>query len=189
MSEVEGMLHLARHVLLLALVIVCAYTDIARGKVYSFLTAPAIVIGFLLSMSLDILGGEGSQLVASLQALAIGVGIFGVVYLMRGIGGGDVVLMGAIGALAANWRMTLLAAFYAAVVGAVIGVGFLVWKKRLGEGLKQSFRLLVTFGRKPGREELKLEETFPYATAIAIGAVWAWFEFYAGVFHLGAAMI
>ncbi len=189
MSDFESVLILARHVLLFALVIACAYTDIARSKVYSSLTIPAIILGLAINAALDIHSGGAGHFGQALAGLAIGGGIFGVVYLMKGIGGGDVILMAAIGALAARWQMTLLTAFYAAVVGAVIGVAFLIWKKRLTVGLKRSLMLLVTFGRKPAREELKLEETFPYAAAIAVGAMWAWFEFYMGMFSLGAVFI
>jgi prepilin peptidase CpaA len=172
----EKVLELARHALLLATAIACAYTDVARGRIYNAVTLPALFLGFALSIIWDGLAVGSPNLKGSALALVAGGGLFGLVYLMRGMGAGDVKLMAAIGAICAEWRFALLAAFYSALVGAVIGAGYLVWRGRLGGGLKRSLRLLVSFGRKPGTTGLTLEETFPYGLAIAAGTMWAWVE-------------
>jgi len=185
----------ARHIPLAATAILCAYTDIARGKIYNVVTLPVLVYGLALALAVGGLGGTSAVdaagrahriagLSEALTACVLGLAVFGVVYLMGGLGGGDVKLMAAIGALAADWRFVLFAAFYGALVGAVIGVAFLIWRGQFLAGLKRSLLLFVTLGRRPGREELSLEQTFPYGLAIAIGCLWAMYGF---VFAPGAA--
>ncbi|MBV1770150.1 MAG: A24 family peptidase, partial [Candidatus Desulforudis sp.] len=78
--------------------------------------------------------------VCSLQGFPLGVAIFVIPFAMGGIGGGDVKLMGAIGALK-GWAFTLEAALLTAVWGGVIALLAIVITHRptalrdLGKGL------------------------------------------------------
>ena len=198
----ETILGLSRHGLLLVTVIACAYTDTARGRIYNVATIPALLLGLGISILLDSFTPGNKQILGSALALLAGGGIFGLAYLMRGMGAGDVKMMAAIGAISADWRFALLAAFYSALVGAAIGIGILIWRGRLWSGLKRSGRLLVTFGRNPGAASPKADsqgaavaqadaqggavavspETFPYGIAIAAGTMWAWVQVYRLIF-------
>ncbi len=188
----EKILELSRHGLLLITVITCAYTDTARGKIYNVVTIPALLLGFAVSLLLDSFAPGNRHLLDSALGLAAGGGLFGLVYLMRGMGGGDVKMMAAIGAISADWRFAVLAAFYSALVGAVIGIGILIWRGDLWAGLKRSGRLLITFGRGSSAPAATADaqasativaaETFPYGIAIAAGTMWAWVEVYHLIF-------
>lgn len=177
-------LEITRHGLLLGTAVVCAYTDLAKGKLYNVVTMTAIVLGLAVSVALDVPVGGYRHLAASALACVTGAGLLWAVYLFGGLGGGDVKLMAAIGALSASWRVTLIIVFYAACVGAMWAVGVLIWQGRLRSGLKQSGRLLLTCGRgatpgdagEPSRKSSTV--TIPYGVAIALGTVAAWFEFY-----------
>ena len=57
----------------------------------------------------------------------------------------------------------------------MIGVGLLIWRGRLRQGLKDSFRAMVSF-RKVPREQISPDATMPYGLAIGIGTIWAWLE-------------
>ncbi|MDQ7790273.1 MAG: A24 family peptidase [Clostridia bacterium] len=106
------------------------------NKIPNWLTLPAITAGFICNGFIN--GPEG--VVYSLQGLLLGVAIFVIPFAMGGIGGGDVKLMGAIGALK-GWAFTLEAALLTAVWGGVIALLAIVITHRptalrdLGKGL------------------------------------------------------
>jgi len=173
-------LELSRHGVLLAMLLICVYTDLARGKLYNAVTLTGLFLGLALAIMLE--GAAASrpylrrEFVECLIAAAVGGGTLFIVYLFGGFGAGDVKLMAAVGALSASWRMTLLALTYAAVIGAAMAVGMLIWQGRLLEGLKQSARILVTFGRGARKVEARQQAFLPYGFAICAGTMWAWLE-------------
>jgi prepilin peptidase CpaA len=165
---------LARNVCLLAMSVICVYTDLARGKLYNSVTLSAIAAGLAFAWLLDSAGPGLPNLQAALLGAALGGGVMLVAWLVGSMGAGDVKMMAAVGVLAGSWRFTLLALMYAALVGAAIGIGVLIWQGRLWEGVKGSLKALVTLKprKDPGRPPL----TIPYGVAIGIGVVWAWME-------------
>jgi prepilin peptidase CpaA len=173
-------LEILRHGVLLAMLVICVYTDLAKGKLYNVVTLSGLFLGLGIAFML-----EGAaryeprfqgELLASLGAAVLGGGTLFAIYLFGGFGAGDVKLMAAIGALCADWRLTLLALLYAAVVGAAVAVGVLIWKGRLLEGLRRSARLLFTFRRAARKIEAKEEIFLPYGFAISAGTLWAWLQ-------------
>ncbi len=166
-------LQLVRYCTLLALLLCCAFTYVAKGKVYNAVTLPALFVGLVLSAAMDGLPTDGHYLRESLVGLAIGGGFLGVFFLLRGLGGGDVKFMAAIGALSANWRFTVVAMVYTAFVGGIMALILLVWKKQLMTGLGRSLALIVSPRR--GRSGTAPERlTIPYGLALAVGTLWAW---------------
>jgi prepilin peptidase CpaA len=173
-------LEYSRQGVLLALLLTCVYTDLARGRIYNWATLPALLLGLAFAFMLEGAAASRphlrSEFVHCLMAAALGGGVLFVVYLFGGFGAGDVKLMAAAGALYADWRLTLFALMYAAAVGAAMAVGVLIWRGRLLEGLKRSARLLVTFRRSARAVEAREEIYLPYGFAISAGALWAWIQ-------------
>ena len=187
-----GGIILARHICLLALAVTCAYTDLARGKLYNVVTLGGLAIGLALAYCLDSATPQTNfhyplttYLVRAALGAALGGGVLFVLYLAGGFDAGDVKMMAAVGALgtptvtrsaaARPFDFILWALFYTALVGAVIGVGLLIWRGRLRQGLKDSLRAMASF-RKVRREEISPDATMPYGLAIGIGVIWAWME-------------
>ena len=173
-----------RHIFLLLLAVVCVYTDLARNKIYNGVTIPALALGLALAYFLDARVSGIPNLKAALLAALAGGGLLFVIYLIGGLGAGDVKLMAAVGALSpsmgalgTNWQFVLLALMYTALTGAAIAIGVLIWRGQLLKGLKDSARTLVTFRAKRCEGEKTL--TIPYGLAIGIGTIWAWFETFA----------
>ncbi len=173
----------ARHILLAILLVVCAYTDLARGKIYNLTTFPAIVLGLLIGY---VAGGvhagglDGISLVSSLTAMGIVVVLFGWPYLRGGIAAGDVKLMLAVAAIGAmNNYFTIYALLYSTLIGAFMAVMLFIWKGRLKEGLKTTARFAVSIGHVRGEDAKKAGRTtgltIPYGSAIAIGTIIAWY--------------
>jgi len=170
-------LELARHICLLATAVVCAYTDLAVGRLYNVVTLGGLVVGLSLAYLLDAAVPGYPHLTASLIAAAAGAGILFLLYLTGGMGAGDVKLMAAVGALAANWRFVLLVLMYAALIGAAIAVGILIRQRRLAQGLSDSGRALLRFRVAP-RQDGRAAYV-PYGLAIAAGTVLVWLERFA----------
>lgn len=177
---------IARDGVLLAMLGVALYTDVTRRKVYNWCTLPAIGLGLLISFVAgatkpaqgnwiaDVLG---APLIDSLMGLALALAIFGVAYLLHALGGGDVKLMCAIGAVK-GLRFFLDAAVFTACAGAVIAIVVLIWRGRLWQGLKRSVLVFCFWSRKKqdadspaGAAETM---TIPYVWAIAAGTLAAW---------------
>ena len=159
--------------LLFAVLIVAAYTDLLHRKVYNWLTLPACILGVGLHWTLAEVGGPG--LTASLAGLGIGFGVFLVAYVLGGVGGGDVKLMGAIGAIGGA-PFIVSAIFWSALVGAGIACWKLAWQGKLLAGVRSSVRYGVGIGTKSSSSEDEeiARTTVPYGVAIAFGTVWAW---------------
>ena len=154
---------------LFAALITSAYTDMAQGKIYNWCTYPAIAVGVA---SYGWAGGW-SGLVWSLVGLAVGLGLFLLPYWFGLMGGGDVKLIGAVGALH-GLDFVLRSAFLSAVVGAVFGLSILIWKGQLGGGLKNLGNAFLTPWKL--KDEETVDDTrVPYGLAIAVGTFWAWF--------------
>ncbi|MFO7897946.1 MAG: A24 family peptidase [Planctomycetota bacterium] len=166
---------------------VAVYTDLAQGRVYNWCTLPAIGLGLLLNYVAGaaspaqgnaVVGILGGPLISGLAGLALAVGIFGIAYLLHVLGGGDVKLMAAVGAIE-GWRFLLNAAFFTACAGALVAIGVLVWRGRLAQGLKSSVEALVTPRRFKKRRDALPDDapelaTIPYTWAIAAGTIVTW---------------
>jgi prepilin peptidase CpaA len=105
------------------------YTELTAGKIYNWMTLPAIALGLLLS------GVEGLEpLVSAITAALIGGGIFFLPYLISGlsrgrpvVGGGDVKLAAAIGALT-NTYFVLWTIWWGVLAGGLMGLGVIAWR-------------------------------------------------------------
>ncbi len=167
----DTLLRLAQLVVFAALIATAVYTDIRHGKIYNKLTVTCTALGMILSLLSAGLRGLGESLA--------GAGLIVLLYLLlaprAGIGGGDVKLMMAVGALMgigfAAW--TLL---YAAAAGGLIALAVMVRKRVLADTVRSMFTniLLRVCYRAPveiagGSRGLK----FRYSPAIALGALLA----------------
>lgn len=164
-------LHLSQLVLLGAVALTAFWTDITRKKIYNWLTLPGIGAGLALQAAL----GGWPAVQTGLLGFAVGFGIFLLFFLMdAGMGGGDVKLIGAIGAITGP-QFVIYTMFYGGLVGLAIGLTTLIWKGRVGYALGHFGRFLYA-AVHPGREAVSLrnEATLyvPYGAALSVGALW-----------------
>ncbi len=80
---------------ILAIALICAITDLKTGKIYNIVTYPSIAIGVLYSVLL----GDREVMIASLVGFSSAIVFFGLAASRGWIGGGDVKLFAAIGAI------------------------------------------------------------------------------------------
>ncbi|MCX5674635.1 MAG: A24 family peptidase [Planctomycetota bacterium] len=159
--------------------------DLRRGVVYNWLTYPAIVAGLVLGAVEGAAAGDTLDgLTNHILGLGFGFGILFVAYLLGGMGGGDVKLMGAVGALL-GWRdwAALEAMFYSFLVGAAIGLIVVIWRGQAGAVLRRmwmAIRILplptATLDEATGTPTYRV----PFGFAVCVGTLWYLAEKIAG---------
>jgi len=152
----------AIRILLEILVIIAAVWDIRWRRIPNWLTVPGIVLGIGLNWFLF----ETPGLRDSLEGLGLAFAVYFVLYLLRGMGAGDVKLMAAVGAAAgpANWLGILV---LTSLAGAIAGILMVALKGRVRGTL---FNLLTIVGSlRHGRAPYKDNPDLDVASRSAIG--------------------
>jgi len=172
--------------ILVILLLLSLYFDLARKKIPNFLTFPLIAYGLLYHAFAG--GLEGFRF--SLYGLLLGAGLLFLPFVLGGMGGGDVKLLGAVGAVKGA-QFVFQAALVAAFCGGVLAVAYLLANRRLFRSLKKivgmaaspmfSF-LYINFGHpffkkmalyfSPKSKEQSEEAIYlPYGVAIVLGTL------------------
>ncbi|MFP4354608.1 MAG: prepilin peptidase [Phycisphaerae bacterium] len=160
---------------------IASWTDVRSGIIPRQLTYPAIAVGLIghtLTGGLTGAGG-GMQfgLLGALAGFAVGFLPMMAVFFTGGIGGGDVKLMGAIGALA-GWRFTLTAMFFGFGVAVVMALVILL-RRRMAlavfKRILQWFWVVLSFGKAydPATED---SPKLPFGLALCLGSAVALIE-------------
>jgi prepilin peptidase CpaA len=161
-------------VALVVLVLIAAVCDIRTRSIPNPVTICGAAVGLLLNISLS--GWAGAK--ASLLGLALGFAIFLPLFLVRGMGGGDVKLMAAIGAIAGPSN-TFIIFILTAITGGVLAVALVLWRGALS-GTFRNLGFIVTQlmqGKPPhqDRPDLTIDHPhslkLPYAVPIALGSL------------------
>ena len=154
-----------------------AWTDIRTGKIPNALTYPLWVFGWVYAG----LAAGRSGLIDSLSGFLLAFIPCFLLYLTGGLGGGDVKLMAAVGALM-GWRFTASAMLSSIFVGALIAVLIVVWEGRILATFKFLCQRLSGFG---ARAALDVETQVPFGVAICLACAMTLIESWHGGRPLG----
>ena len=144
---------------LMAVLAAAVWLDFARHRIPNVLTFGALGAGLLLSA----VGAGLDGAVTAFAGAAVAFACFMPLYLMKGMGGGDVKLMAAAGAFLGPMN-AFIAAMLTLATGAILGLVVLAWRLielRDASGALLAGPVLAQAGKK----------RFPYAAAIAVGVV------------------
>lgn len=108
------------------MLIIATYTDLRGGKIYNWTTLPAIIAG----IALNTVTGGWQGLLLSIGGAVLVMALFLFFGPLVGIGGGDIKLMMAVGAVIAL-PVSVWALLYSAVIGGVMAVFVMVRQKAL----------------------------------------------------------
>jgi prepilin peptidase CpaA len=152
------------------ILLIATITDLAKHKVYNWLTFPALGLGLGLNVALQGVPG----LWFGIAGLLIGGLLFFPAFMWGGMGAGDVKLVAVVGAFT-GWVFVINVALYTALVGGVIAVVVLIIKGELWLTCKNIGRFLRSiFVPKLEVEPLSKKHPMPYALAIALGTLAAY---------------
>ncbi|MDI3323805.1 A24 family peptidase [Pontibacterium granulatum] len=155
-------------VILLVVLMVASVVDFRCHKIPNWLTFPALILGLALqTIFLGWIGGSNALLGA-----ATGLAVLLPIYLLGGMGAGDVKLMAAVGTFV-GWETTVLSAAYGVCLAGLYGI-LLVTVKR--EWMASIQRYAVSIQMKsyvsPDASSVT-RKRFPFAVCIAVGVATA----------------
>lgn len=160
---------------LLSVTAAAAVWDVRTGKIPNRLTYTAVLVGLV---GWPIAGAvQGDAALAAQWAGRAWVGMlcglvpFAVLVLTAGLGGGDMKLMAAVGAISASWEMVLAVSLYAVLVAAGMAVVVMVRRRAVKQTLGRiAGALLMASARvKPTLPDASRTHTVPFAAAVAVG--------------------
>ena len=138
-----------------------------------------ILFGLIAGLFLNMYEQGLSGIIVSIQGLATGIALLFIPFALKGMGAGDVKLLGMVGAF--KGALFAFHAFLAmALWGGLIAVILLIGRRQLGKTLKRMWTglLLHLFKVQKLQETIETRNSgisFPYALAIALGALSAYF--------------
>ena len=151
-------------------------TDLRSRRIPNWLVVPFLLLGIALC---GITGGWAG-IGAGLEGLAAGAAPMALLYILGGMGMGDVKLCAAIGVWVGPRQMMFVLVFMG-LAGGIMAFAWAMWRGLLKEMLTDSGDLMLGVARrglKP-HERLTLKNPaarkLPYAPAIAVGAVLSFF--------------
>jgi prepilin peptidase CpaA len=155
----------------LLLLVLCAYWDLRYRKIPNWATLPGIALGF--GMNSLLYGWAGLK--TSGLGFLVGFGALLVLFVFSWMGGGDVKLMAAVGALK-GYPFVVSALFYSLLVGVFIGVVMLIWNRKTLRAFKNIFLFMASrITSSIPKHDLQPAETtkIPFGLAIVLGTIWA----------------
>lgn len=159
---------------IVALAVLAAWWDIRTRRIPNALT----LTGFVVALGLRALGGF-DEVTAGLLGALVAFGVSVPLFVVRGLGAGDVKLLTACGAFLGPGRL-LNALLITAIVGGLMALIAILRRGALVQTLRNCRDIvLATFSPARRAEIPTLSSpgaiTVPYGVAIAIGALAAWF--------------
>jgi len=150
---------------------VATFTDLRSRRIPNWLVFPFFGCGIVVSIWL----GGWAGVISSIEGAGLALLIYGVLFMMGGMGAGDVKLCTAIGAWIGPWHL-FLALILTGLAGGAIALAMAAW----GGFLKDLFQHtgdLVFSAKKRGEAVLSnpVRHRMPYAPAIAIGTLISFF--------------
>jgi prepilin peptidase CpaA len=161
------------HLLLpLAIALWIAVGDLRTYRIPNYLTIGTTLAGLVYQAAFHGMSGVGS----GCMGLALGFFLLFPVYLLGGMGAGDVKALAALG----TWlgpSLTLMLFCYMAVAGGLMGLGVLLYRGLLWAKLRLYWSYVVSWilvrptGLTPGAAPKADVKGIPYGVAIAVGMV------------------
>jgi prepilin peptidase CpaA len=157
-------------VAVLVLAALAACLDLAYGRVFNWLTLSLAVGGIVYSG----VAGGAAGLGASLLGILAGLVLYGWMFRIGVLGGGDVKLLMAFGAWGGA-RFTLDVAILGVLLGGVMSILLLTAKGKIGAFFRKSYRSLISLVVKELEVEkfqIDRKQTMPFGVPIAAAAAW-----------------
>lgn len=153
-----------KEICLLAFLAAAAFWDIGGRRIPNWLNVSGAAVGLAFALFLS------APEYRPWWGLGIGFGVFLLLYLLKGVGGGDVKMMVGVGLLA-GYPDIVYYLFYSSLAAVVLMLAPRIWKGELLLSLKGAFR------SKPGNGGEGTEPapvTGSFALAMLVGVVWVW---------------
>ena len=169
----------ASQALLLLLVIPAAVFDYRQRRIPNWLVLAGVLAGIAMNAFLTYDSPSATTgILFSLKGLGLAFLVYFPLYLVRGMGAGDVKLMAAVGAIV-GWVLWLWILFFTAILGGITAVIVVLSKGRVHRTLQNLWMILVSlrYGQAPYATNPELDVSsdqgvrLPHGVIIAVGAI------------------
>lgn len=149
------MAELIAWILLALAMLIAAVDDYRTGMIHNRIVYPALLLGLVYWTLVGFLRGgvegAGDGLGRSALALLAGAAPMAIIFASGALGGGDVKLMGVIGALSGRWECVLGAAVYGFLLAGLMALAIMLRHRVAIRTLQRLFGAVLTFvaGVKP----------------------------------------
>ena len=161
--------------LLTVVLVVAAVSDVRCGLVHNWLTYPAMVGGLLFWFLAGLIRGGATgaahELFAASIGLTAGLVPMAIIFAAGGLGGGDVKLMGAVGAMSSSWQCVLATAVYALIIAAGMAIFVMVRKRLVRQTLSRIIGAALAVGARARIDFSADSPRIPFGLALAIGGL------------------
>jgi len=159
---------------LIIVVVAAASIDVRKRKIPNWVTLPSAMTGVLLNFSF--FGFRG--LLSAIFGILAGFFLLFFVYLMGGMGAGDVKLMAVIGAFLGPW-LVFVAFIWMALAGGILALCLILWRRAFRQTFQNIKTILLTLFLRtsPRQTQITIENPklikLPYGVPIATGTILA----------------
>lgn len=180
--------------LLSVVLVISAAADVRAGKVPNAITVPAMAAGLVLGAvrgGIDSGGAAGASagLAWAMIGLLAALIPFSLIFFAGGLGGGDVKLMAAVGAITARWECVLATSVYAFVLAALMSLVVIFRRGLLRQTAHRLLGVMIGVGAGLKSEPPADSPRIPMAVAIAVGGLLAGLEVLIGLKTPWAAFV
>jgi prepilin peptidase CpaA len=153
------------------LALTAGWTDWRSRRIPNWLTVSGLIAGIAVN---TIAGGWAGAKIA-LAGAGLGLLVLFPLVIVRALGAGDWKLVGAMGAFLGA-RNLLVVLFLALIVAGVMALALVIYRRRLGQTLRNIGRLLLAFATgRPGDPSISLDNPkaakVPFGVAFAIAVI------------------
>lgn len=160
------------YALLAVVLLIAAITDCRSGKVYNWLTFPAILFGLGFWAAHGLLSGQAPGFAQAFTAFLVAAIPFGLIVILGGLGWGDVKLMAAVGAISASWQCVLSTAFYALLLAMLLAIGTMIYKGVARRTLQRLLSALLLYaGRQKVVVNTQDSPRIPFGLAVSVAGL------------------
>ncbi len=158
-----------------AVLCAAAVIDVRTGRIPNVLVYPAMLLGLLMAMGFGATRGGWNGLwdgaTASLTAFMAAALPFAFCFMIGAVGGGDVKLMAAVGAISAKWECVLGTALYGFIIGLFMAIFVMVQRGLVKQTMQRLWIAVVTVRAGVKHDMPTDSPRLPYALAFAIGGL------------------
>ncbi len=167
---------------LLGILIWAAWSDIKTERIPNIVTIPAIFAGILFWVIAALILGQNptEAFTASAYAGLAAFGFWAVIFILGGIGAGDVKAMTIVGTWSASLYCVLGVTIYSLIFSALLSIYIMIQRKAVKKTLTRLYVALFTLAARAKPDLENSENNVPFVVPILCGTILAGIEYMLG---------
>lgn len=155
---------------ILGFAVICGLTDLWKGRIYNWVTFPAMIFGVLFAFATQGWGG----LAEPFLGILLGLLIYGWMFVLGVMAAGDVKMLMALGSLG-GMGFVLQVGLLGILVGGLFAVVFLIYRGRFASFVRNFYQFLVSLWVREleiNFPKIDHQLKMPFGAALSVAALW-----------------